>query len=162
MKILIKVARRKLFGERSKGNAWRFIPTAALIAYLTTLVANTTRITIALLLRQSSVEIGWLNPDQLHRFEGVFIYFGFMLLLFALSEKMSAEKTSDLLRRSLFPLLVYYAITLGVPLVTGAYRQGTEFWRHALFVLLIPLLLTASSFIFQRVVQVAMSDGLKQ
>jgi hypothetical protein len=140
---------RKLFGERSKWSAWGFIPTAALIAYLATIVANTARITIALLLRQSSVDIGWLNPDQLHRFEGVFIYFGFLLLLFVVSEKMGVEKTSDSLRRSLFPLLIYYAIALGVPLVTGAYRQGTEFWRHALFVLLIPLLLTLSSLIFR-------------
>jgi exosortase K len=153
---------RKLLGDRSKEIAWGFIPTAALIAYSATLVANSARITIALLLRQSSVEIGWLSPDQLHRFEGVFIYFGFLLLLFALSEKMSAEKTSDSLRRCLFPLLVYYAIALGVPLLTGAHRQGTAFWRHALFVLLIPLLLTISSLIFQRVVQVAMSGGLKQ
>lgn len=157
----LMLSMRKLFGERSKGNAWRFIPTAALIAYLTTLVANTTRITIALLLRQASREIGWLSPDQLHRFEGVFIYFGFLLLLFVSGEKMGSEKASDSLRRFLFPLLVYYAMALGVPLVTGAYRQGTEFWRHALFVLLIPLLLTISSFIFQRVVRVAMWDRLR-
>src|SRR5262249_59641847 len=57
-------------------DALPIFPTAALIAYSATLVANTARITIALLLRQSSVEIGWLSPDQLHRFEGVFIYFG--------------------------------------------------------------------------------------
>src|SRR5262245_6831149 len=151
---------RKLLGDRSNRIAWRFIPNAALIAYLATLVANTARITIALLLRQSSVEIGWLNPDQLHRFEGVFIYFGFLLLLFVVSENTGSEKASDSLRRSLIPLLVYYAIALGIPLVTGAYRQGTEFWRHALFVLLIPLLLTLSSLIFRRVVQVAMWDRL--
>ncbi len=86
-------------------------------------------------------EIGWLNPDQLHRFEGVFIYFGFLLLLYLVSEKMSSEKTSGLFRQSLFPLLVYYATMLGIPLANGAYRQGAEFWEHSLFVLLIPLLL---------------------
>jgi exosortase K len=145
----LTLSMRKLLGDRSKEISWGFTPTAALIAYLATLVANTARITIALLLRQSSVEIGWLNPDQLHRFEGVFIYFGFLLLLFVVSEKMNAEKTSDSLRRSLFPLLIYYAIALGVPLVNGAYRQGVEFWRHALFVLLIPLLLTLSSLIIR-------------
>ena len=52
--------------------------------------------------------------DQLHRFEGVFIYFGFLLLLFVVSEKMSAGKTSGSLRLSL-PLIVYYAIALGLP-----------------------------------------------
>jgi exosortase K len=157
----LMLSMRKLLGERSKGIAWGFIPTAALIAYLTTLVANTARITIALLLRQSSAEIGWLSPDQIHRFEGVFIYFGFLLLLFVVGEKMSSKKISDSLRRFLFPLLVYYALALGIPLVTGAYRQGTEFWRHALFVLLIPLLLTASSLIFRRFIQVAVWDRFR-
>jgi exosortase K len=132
---------RKLLRDRSKNIAWRFIPTAAGAAFLATLVANTTRISIALWLRQRPAEIGWLNPDQLHRFEGVFIYFGFLLMLFVISEKMDSEKTSNLFRQSLFPLFVYYATMLGIPLMNGAYRQGAEFREHSLFVLLIPLLL---------------------
>jgi len=151
----LTLSMRKLLGDRSKGGAWGFLPIAAIIAYLATLVANTTRITIALLLRQSPAEIGWLNPDQLHRFEGVFIYFGFLLLLFVASEKLNAGESSGSLRRLFLPLLVYYAIALGLPLLNGAYRQGADFWRHALFVLLIPLLLTLSSLIFRRGVQVA-------
>jgi exosortase K len=130
---------RKLLRDRSRKIAWGFIPTAALIAYLVTLVANTTRIAIALRLQRMPAEIGWLNPNQLHRFEGIFIYFGFLLVLFVISERMSSEKTSGLFRQSLFPLLVYYATTLGIPLANGAYRQGTDFWEHSLFVLLIPL-----------------------
>jgi exosortase K len=144
----LMLSMRKLLGERSKEIPWGFIPTAAVIAYLTTLVANTARITIALLLRQSPPETGWLNPDQLHRFEGVFIYFGFLLLLFVVSEKLSAEKATNPIRGSFFPLLVYYAMMLGIPLVNGAHRQGTEFWRHSIFVLLIPLLLTCGSLAF--------------
>jgi exosortase K len=149
----LTLSMRKLIGDRSKAVAWGFLPIAAMIAYLTTLVANTTRITIALLLRQSPSELDWLNPDQLHRFEGVFIYFGFLLLLFVVSEKMSAEETSGSLQRLFLPLIVYYAIALGLPLLNGAYRLGADFWRHALFVLLIPLLLTLSSLIFRRVFQ---------
>src|SRR5215475_789481 len=131
----------KLLRERSKNIGWGFIPTAAVIAYLVTLVANTARITIALLTHQGPAQIGWLNPDQTHRFEGVFVYFGFLLLLFMVSEKIGSEKPSNLFSQSFFPLLVYYATMLGIPLVNGAYRQGAEFWEHSLFVLLIPLLL---------------------
>ena len=166
----LTLSMRKLISDRSKADAWGFFPIAAMIAYLTTLVANTTRITIALLLRQSPAEIGpvfgpvfdWMNPDQLHRFEGVFIYFGFLLLLFVVSEKMSVGKTSGSLRRLFLPLIVYYAIALGFPLLNGAYRQGADFWRHALFVLLIPLLLTLSSLIFRRGFPVATSGALRQ
>ena len=69
------------------------------------------------------------------------MYSGFLLLLFVVSEKMSAGKTPGLLRQSLFPLLVYYATTLGIPLANGGYRQGSGFWEHSVFVLVIPLLL---------------------
>ncbi|HEU0184679.1 MAG TPA: exosortase K [Blastocatellia bacterium] len=134
-----------LIGNRSKEVVWAFIPIAAVIAYLATIAANAARITIALLLRQSASEISWMDPGQLHRFEGIFIYFGFLLLLFAVGEKLSAEKASNPFRRALFPLLVYYAMMLGVPLLNGAFRQGTDFWRHALFVILIPLPLTLAS-----------------
>jgi len=137
----LMLSMRKLLRDRSQNIAWGFIPTAALIAYLVTLVANTTRIAVALQLQRMPAEVSWLNPYQLHRFEGIFIYFGFLLLLFVVSEKMRSEKTSGLFRQSLFPLLVYYATTLGIPLANGAYRQGAEFWEHSLFVLLIPLVL---------------------
>src|SRR5215475_926826 len=40
---------RNALGDRSKKASWAFIPIAAVIAYLTTLVANATRIAIALL-----------------------------------------------------------------------------------------------------------------
>jgi exosortase K len=137
-----------LLGEGSKKAGWARIPAAAVIAYLATLVANAARIAIALLLRQSPSEAGintWMSAGQLHRFEGVFIYFGFLLLLFTVSEKMTAEKNSFSLRRLLLPLFVYYGMMIGVPLLNGAHRQGADFWRHALFVLLIPLLLTLAS-----------------
>ncbi len=137
----LMLALRKLLGDRSKNVAWGFIPTAAIIAYLVTIVANTARISLALWMRQSGAEIGWLSPDQLHRFEGVFVYFGFLLLLFVVSEKLSSEKTSGMFRRTLFPLLVYYATVIGIPLANGAYRRGTDFWEHSLLVLLIPFLL---------------------
>jgi exosortase K len=132
---------RKLLRDRSQRIAWGFIPTAAVIAYFVTLVANTTRIAIALRLRRTPAQVSWLNPYQLHRFEGIFIYFGFLLLLFVVSERMRSETTTGLLRQSFFPLVVYYVTTLGIPLANGAYRLGIVFWEHSLFVLLIPLVL---------------------
>jgi exosortase K len=158
----LMLSMKKLLVGRSKGLSWGFLPTAAVIAYLATLVANATRITIALLLRQSSSDISWLSPDQLHRFEGVFIYFGFLLLLFVVSDKMSAERTSEHIRSLFLPLLVYYAIALGIPLLNGAYRQGADFWRHALFVLLIPLLLTLSSLIFRGLLKLSFRQRAPQ
>lgn len=138
---------RKLWRTEAQSMAWRFIPCAALCAYLATLVANTVRISTALRLRGTHLEAGWLSSNQLHRLEGIFIYFGFLLLLFMVSEKMSSgsvsssKNASGLFRPFLCPLLLYYATALAIPLINGAYRQGVNFWEHSLFVLTTPLLL---------------------
>ena len=121
--------------------SWRFIPTAALVAYLATLVANTVRITIALQLQRTPPQIGGLSRGELHRFEGIFVYFGFLLLLFVISER--GRKSSRLLSLSVFPLLIYYVTTLGIPLANSAYRQRLvdgDFWEHFVYVLLTPLI----------------------
>ena len=169
----------KLWRDRAQSIPWSFIPAAAVFGYLTTLVANTFRIAIALRLRAISPGIGWLDAKQLHRLEGILVYFGFLLLLYWVSEKMSRKTGSrdyqtaalnnrtrsdndqmlplnheiessceasslsrNLLRQSIFPLLIYYATTLGIPLA-NAIRQpfviATGFWQHLLFVLLTPL-----------------------
>jgi exosortase K len=123
--------------------SWRFIPTAALVAYLATLLANTVRITIALQLKRTPLQIGTFSRGELHRFEGIFVYFGFLLLLFVISERGRTKNTSRLLSFSVFPLLIYYLTTLGIPLANSVYRQQLvdgDFWRHFVFVLLTPLI----------------------
>jgi exosortase K len=123
--------------------SWGFIPSAALIAYLATLVANAVRIIIALQLQRTPPQIGTFGPSELHRFEGIFVYFGFLLLLFVIGERRRTKDTSRLLSLSVFPLLIYYLTTLGIPLANSAYRQKLvdgDFWHHFVFVLLTPLL----------------------
>jgi len=133
----------KLWRSRAQRISWIFIPAAGLVAYGVTLVANTIRISTSLQLRGMSSRL--MTPEQLHRFEGIFIYFGFLLLLFIFSERLmamhapAAETAASLWRKSLFPLLVYYATTLGLPLANGAYRDAA-FWEHSVYVLLVPLL----------------------
>lgn len=137
----------KLWRDRARDTRWSFIPCAALSAYLATVVANAIRISTALSLRRMPLDEGWLNRDQLHRLEGIFIYFGFLLLLFTVSESRCSESTSSpgyasgLSRLLVWPLLFYYATTLGVPLAHGAYLRGADFREHAFFVLLTPLAL---------------------
>jgi exosortase K len=150
---------RKLWIARSQNQSamlgWMFIPISGVVAYLATLVANTVRISTALQLKGLPREMGWLTGNQLHRIEGIFIYFGFLLLLYLVSEKMGSanastchdasisKNASGAFRQSVFPLLIYYASALGIPLLNGAYRSGaaTDFWEHSAFVLLTPLLL---------------------
>jgi exosortase K len=182
-----------LWRNRSQRLSWMFVPYAALIAYLVTLSANAVRITTALQLRSMRIESGLLSPGQLHRFEGIFIYFGFLLLLYVISDFLSSAappasddpglerkrlacNTAGLLlgrqpgtvvlqslnaderkrypitfQRCLFPLVIYYGTTLGIPFLNGAFRQ-VDFWEHSAFVLLIPLVFVIpfAGFVFLR------------
>jgi exosortase K len=126
---------------------WIFLPIAVVMAYATTVVANTARISVALQMQQTSLKMRWLDAEQLHRLEGILVYFGFLLLLFVLSERARSAWEGEvslfterfgLLRASFFALLIYYAVTLGLPLANGAYRQST-FWEHSLSVALTPV-----------------------
>lgn len=128
---------RRLWRDRFQGVSWRFLPIAALMAYVATLIANTTRICIALEMQRRAVEVSWLTGNQLHRVEGIVIYFGFLLLLFMLLERMDSGEPRRLL---FFPVLIYYATTLGIPLLNGSYQQPA-FWEHFGFVLVLPLIL---------------------
>jgi exosortase K len=129
---------RRLWRDRLQVVSWSFLPLSAALAYGATLIANTTRIWIALEMQRRSVEVDGLSGNQLHRLEGIVIYFGFLLLLFMLSERMETAKPRTAL---LFPLGIYYATTLGIPLLNGSYRQGMPFWEHFAFVLILPLII---------------------
>lgn len=142
----VMIAVRRLWRERAASPVWYTIPVAAAVAYVATIIANAARIFVALELRARSVEFEWLTNNQLHRLEGIVVYFAFLLLLFVLLERFETRKVMDFGKVLVFPVLVYYAITLGVPLANGAYRQGTAFWEHSLFVLVLPLLLTVPVF----------------
>jgi exosortase K len=133
--------RNLLFDSRKK-RSWTFIPGSLLAAYFVTLLANTSRILLAMQLQQMDLRIGFLDPDQLHRLEGIFVYFLFLSLLFLISERISAENNQGRARRWLFPLVVYYATTIGIPLLNGAYRKGNGFWEYTIVVFLVPLILT--------------------
>jgi len=135
---------RRLWRDRFQTVSWTFLPITAALAFVATLIANTTRICIALEMQRRSVDVDGLSGNQLHRLEGIVIYFGFLLLLFMLSERMEGAKTRTTL---LFPLGIYYATTLGIPLLNGSYRQGMPFWEHFVFVLIVPLAVWAMFFV---------------
>jgi exosortase K len=129
----LMVTLRCLWRDRFQAVSWRVIPIAALIAYGATLIANTVRICVAL----SDLQISWLTANQQHRLEGIVVYFGFLLLLFLMTERLRSITPS----RLLIPLGVYYLMTLGIPLVNGSWQQGAAFWEHFAFVLVVPILL---------------------
>jgi exosortase K len=138
---------RQLWRDRFQAVSWSFLPLAAVVAYVTTLIANTVRICIALEIQQHAVQVNGLSGNQLHRIEGIVVYFAFLLVLFVLTEKRNAAPSRKLV---LFPLGVYYITTLGLPLLNGSYKQGIPFLEHSLFVLALPILLLATYLLLAR------------
>jgi len=136
------LALRTLLRDRSNVQSWRLIPLHAAVAYITTIVANTVRICCALWLQQLPDDISWLSGSQLHRVEGTIIYFGFLLLLFALTEQNVLEKSPGFLRGLGFALTVYYSMTLVIPLLNGGYHSR-GFLEHFIFVLVLPLIMVS-------------------
>ena len=151
--------------ERTRSNGWSVVPVSAVVAFVVTVLANAIRISVALQLRQNPVKTNVVNPEQLHRLEGIFIYFGFLLLVFVCSENVGRTPTltppperraRSPLRFSsyLFPLLIYYVTTLGLPLMNGAYSRGKDFREHSLFVVITPLVLICGVYALRLVLNV--------
>lgn len=144
--------------------SYKFIPLAVAVSYATTIIANTVRISTALQLQQTPLNVNGLSANQLHRLEGILIYFGFLLLLFLLSERLNDRASSvrplslgaarrfGFVPQLFLPLTIYYATTLGMPLANSIYRREiavAAFMEHSVFVLLAPLLLIAPLVIFR-------------
>ena len=130
---------------RERTVEWRSIPFAMAVAFGVTLVANTTRIVVAMAFQNAEFAIAGLTPDQTHRIEGIIVYFVFLLLLL-----FSTERKPEGSRASSFTYLlgIYYAVTIGIPLVRGSFLEYASFWQHSLFVLILPLVIVLPFAVF--------------
>lgn len=130
----------RLWKSRGDGLSWISVPATALLAFTLTIVANTARISSALWLISAPHSFAGMTRDEIHRLDGILIYFGILLLVFVISDRSDKGDSLGRLRRFLFPLAIYYAVTLAIPLANGAFLRG-GFWRHAAFVVAVPVLL---------------------
>ena len=117
-------------------------------AYLFTLLANALRIIAAIYLYRADIYGGWVTLERVHRIEGTFVYFLFLLIAYlsvgrvsqGLIPKTSGERKGPALKgkefvhiihRCLVPFFWYSLIGLGIPLLRMAYREdGTKFTEH--------------------------------
>src|SRR5256714_11049531 len=84
----VMLALRKLWKDRNEKTRWRVIPIAAVLAFVATIVTNTVRISLALQMLGAQRRNRWLNAEELHRLEGILVYFGFLLLLFVVVDEV--------------------------------------------------------------------------
>ena len=128
---------------RDRDLSWGYMPIALLASYISTLIANTTRIVIALQLRK--YDLGY-DYEEVHRIEGIVVYFLFLLLLFFVSERIGKQRVDVrdrrrfTTRRLIIPLTIYFAVTLGIPILRGSFYER-DFWGHGLAVAITPVIL---------------------
>ena len=73
---------------------------SAVAAYAVTLLANATRIALAVRLHAAGAAFGPLSPERLHCALGVAVYFGFLLALFASASRVPGTRRSRVARRA--------------------------------------------------------------
>ena len=120
-------------------------------AYAATIAANTVRITVAIKLHRMEEPMIWVNPERLHRLQGIFIYFGFLLLIFLLLDRTRHYDARRNPLRYLMPLSIYWVITLGVPILNGAFNSGIDIREHLIFVFVTPIVILAPLFLIELV-----------
>ena len=104
------------------------------VSYSTAVLVNAGRIGIAMWLATHPVVVSRLSNDEVHRLEGVAVYFGGLVLLYELVQRLDGRTLPVGWR---LPLAAYYTVALAVPFANGASRSG-GFLAHALVVLLVP------------------------
>lgn len=119
------------------------IPVALFLAIPFSLVVNTIRIALSIVLFKSHVEFGILNAERIHCMLGVAIYFLSLCLLYRFIEHFPAKCRPDQsIRPFLVPLFWYLAVVLVTPLVNNfKIVYDSTFQVYSLFAVSIPLML---------------------
>jgi exosortase K len=140
--IFLMLSLRTLWQRRCESMSWLSLLFIAGLSFIITVGANALRISSAMWLNAKRPQIFGLDHDELHRLDGILVYFGMMLLVYIAFEYW--EKKVQVLRwqKLIFPLGIYYAITLVLPIANGALRDN-QFFTHLLSVLVTPLVLIA-------------------
>jgi hypothetical protein len=105
------------------------------------------RIALGMWLAANPVAPAVLSAADLHRLEGIVVYFGGLALVYQVAQRLDRHPPSPTAsagqaawaRSMAIPLAAYYAITIAVPLANGAEWSDAAFVRHAVVVLLVPL-----------------------
>lgn len=118
------------------------------IVYPYTIVVNSLRIIPSIFLLQLDIYNGWITPERVHTIEGTIVYFASLLILYFIADgalkhfapvygksRHTINASIKMLYKYIIPVLIYFAITLGIPFLNGAYRNNrTNFMEHVVVV----------------------------
>jgi len=123
-------------------SAARVLGVSLLASYVSVVLVNAVRIAIAMWLAAHPVARSAVSAADVHRVEGIVVYFGGLVLLYGLVRRLDRPATSVGLA---LPLTAYYVVTLVIPILGGA-SSSSGFAGHAIVVLGVPVLLILTAF----------------
>jgi exosortase K len=134
--------------QRAEGtfSGARLLAVSLAASYTAAVIVNATRITIAMCLAAHPVALSTFTAAEVHRIEGIVVYFGGLVLLYELASGS---------RRVLLPLAWYYAVTLVIPIANGASLSDASFVKHALVVLVLPVVLIVAACAIREIARTA-------
>jgi len=123
-------------------------------SYLFTIFVNGFRIVLSiylpLYLSCQDIYSGWLTPEKLHTIIGTAVYFSSLLIIHPIAGYVSAriskrgmlnichekdKSHAKIISGRMPPILCYFSITLGIPLLTKAYKNnGEKFMEFAMLI----------------------------
>ena len=126
------------------------------IVYLYTILVNSLRIIPSIFLLQLDIYNGWITPERIHTIEGTIVYFASLLILYIIADEVlkhftpvsgkdrqtgesyTGKSSINMPYKYSIPVFLYFAITLGIPFLNGAYRNNkTNFLEHAVLVTIV-------------------------
>ena len=117
---------------RSVSDGAGVLGVSLLASYAAAIIVNAVRISIAMWLVDHPVTLSTLTAADIHRLEGIVVYFGGLVLLYEGVRRVDGGGFRSLA----LPLACYYAITLAVPLLNGSAQAGDVFlstrWSYSL------------------------------
>lgn len=123
---------------RSLSTAAGVLGTSLLASYGAAVVVNAVRIVAALWLAAHPVSM--MRAADVHRLEGILVYFAGLMLLYEIVRRLDAGATSHVFGWAALPLVSYYVVTLAIPLAGGV-PASSAFLAHAVVVVMVPILL---------------------
>jgi len=146
---------------------WLFFSLAA--AFVLTLVVNTVRIIISINLYESGFSMGWFTPSRIHLAAGIIIYVSCLYIAYFTIRLILNKYLLNLMKKKpketktpmqpfegkqnlsiLIPLIWYWLIMLGVPLINGWYKKSINlFGEYTAVVIIICSFICLAFFCFQ-------------
>ncbi len=130
-----------------------WMPASLLLSYLFTIGINGLRIISSIYLYEADIYNGWITPERVHMFGGTIIYLISVIVLYntfrkvltrfkPIADKNSSLKLSaSLAYTCIIPVFWYFIVTVGIPFLNMAYKNGTlKFMEHSVIIMSVCLI----------------------